>query len=105
MRYQLVLQFEGDDEDTLEKVIALEDDLIESLGDAAEVDGHEVGDGTCHLSIMTGNPKKLWERLEPIVESAAGEDLEIAAVAYRPADAEEFTVLWPEDYEGDFVVA
>ena len=31
MNHQLVLQFQGDDDDTLDKVIALEDHLIEAL--------------------------------------------------------------------------
>lgn len=43
MKYQLVLQFQGDDEETLEKVVTLEDQLIEALSGStlAEVDGHE----------------------------------------------------------------
>ncbi|HMN38080.1 MAG TPA: hypothetical protein PKD49_10305 [Hyphomicrobium sp.] len=106
MKYQLVLQFQGDDEETLEKVVALEDQLIEELGGStlAEVDGHEEGDGSIYVLIETKNPSKLWERIEPVVEAAASNDLEATAVAYRERDSDDYTVLWPADYEGEFEV-
>jgi hypothetical protein len=105
MNQQLVLQFQGDDDATLEKVIELEDRLIEALegSSAAEVDGHELGDGVINLNLFVKNAARVWERIEPLVEEAASEDLEINAVAYRPLDGEEFTVLWPVDYDGEFV--
>ncbi len=107
MKHQLVLQFQGDDADTLEKVIALEDKLIETLEGSlsAEVDGHEPGDGTIHLFLLTKNAAKTWEKIEPLIEDAALEDLEINAVAFRPLESEEYTVLWPTDYEGEFEIA
>ncbi len=107
MNHQLVLQFQGDDNETLEKVIELEDALIEALGGSttAEVDGHEPGDGVINLMLLAKNPAKIWEKIEPLVEKAAAEDLEINAVAYRPVDGEDFTVLWPSDFEGEFELA
>lgn len=106
MKHQLVLQFQGDDEDTLEKVIALEDQLIEALegSTAAEVDGHEPGDGVINLMLLTKNAAKVWEKIEPMVEAAASEGLEVNAVAYRERESEDYTVLWPADYEGEFEV-
>jgi hypothetical protein len=107
MKYQLVLKFQGDDEDTVDKVIELEDQLIDVLEGStqSEVDGHEPGNGVTHLTFLTKNPAKLWEKLEPLVETAASDNLEVIAVAYRETDGEEFTVLWPVDYEGEFEVA
>lgn len=107
MKYQLVLQFQGDDEETLDKVVALEDQLIEVLEGStlAEVDGHEEGDGALYLMIETKNPSKVWEKIEPTVEAAASENLEITAVAFRERDSEDYTVLWPADYEGEFEMA
>jgi hypothetical protein len=106
MNHQLVLQFQGDDEDTLDKVIALEDRLIEAFDGSttAEVDGHEPGEGVINLVLLAKNAAKVWEKIEPIVEDASGE-LDINAVAFRTLDAEEFTVLWPVDYEGEFELA
>ena len=107
MNHQLVLQFQGDDPATLEKVIALEDQLIAALGGSTsvEVDGHEPGDGVIHLFLLAKNPARVWEKIEPLVEDAASEDLEINAVAYRDLDGEDFTVLWPIDFEGEFELA
>lgn len=106
MNYQLVLQFQGDDEDTLDKVIDLEDRLIDALDGSttAEVDGHEPGDGVINLILLAKNATKVWEKIEPIVEGASDE-LDINAVAFRELDGEEFTVLWPVDYEGEFELA
>lgn len=107
MSHQLVLQFQGDDEDTIEKVITLEDQLIDALEGltSVDVDGHEPGDGVVNLFLIAKNPAKVWEKIEPLIEEAASEDLEINAVAYRPMDGEDFTVLWPTDYEGEFELA
>lgn len=107
MKHQLVLQFQGDDSDTLDKVIALEDQLIEALDGStgAEVDGHEPGNGVINLMLLTKNAAKLWEKIEPLVEDAASDDLEVNAVAFRPLDGDEFTVLWPTDFDGEFEVA
>jgi hypothetical protein len=106
MNQQLVLQFEGADDDTLEKVIELEDRLIEALdgSTSVEVDGHEPGDGVINLILLAKNAAKVWEKIEPIVEGASDE-LDINAVAFRALDGEDFTVLWPVDYEGEFELA
>jgi len=106
MNHQLVLQFQGDDDETLDKVIDLEDRLIEALAGstAAEVDGHEPGDGVINLILLARNATKIWEKIEPIVEGASDE-LDINAVAFRALNGDDFTVLWPVDYEGEFELA
>lgn len=105
MNYQFVIQFEDDGGETLEKIEALEDQLIDLVDGLGEVDGHDLGDGTAHIVIHTSKPKKVWEKIEPVIEKAASEDdlLPIAA-AYRPFDAEDFTVLWPADFDGEFQI-
>lgn len=107
MNHQLVLQFNGDDDDTVDKVINLEDKLIAALASATsvEVDGHEPGDGVTNLVLLAKNAAKIWEKIEPLIEAAAVDDLEINAVAYRDLNGDDFTVLWPLDYEGEFVFA
>ncbi len=107
MNHQLVLQFQGDDPATLGKVIELEDRLIDALdgSTAAEVDGHEPGNGVINLVLLAKNAAKVWEKIEPMIEEAAADDLEINAVAYRPLETEDFTVLWPTDFDGEFEMA
>lgn len=106
MNQQLVLQFQGDDDETVEKVIELEDRLITALAGltTVDVDGHEPGDGVVNLILITRNAAKVWERIEPIVEDAS-DMLDINAVAFRQIDSEDFTVLWPTDYDGEFQLA
>jgi len=43
------------------------------------------------------------EELESFVEKRSADGPELAAVAYRELDSDEYTVLWPEDYDGEFV--
>lgn len=105
MNYQLVIQFEDEAGDALERIEALEDELIELLDGVAEVDGHEIGAGTANIIIHTDKPKKVWEKVEPTIEKAAEDDLVAIAAAYRPFDAEDYTVLWPADYDGEFELA
>ncbi|MGQ0456540.1 MAG: hypothetical protein ACT4OU_05705 [Hyphomicrobium sp.] len=107
MNHQLVLQFQGEDPATLDKVIELEDRLIEALDGSttAEVDGHEPGDGVINLFLLAKNPARVWEKIETLVEEAASDNLDVVAVAYRAVDGEDFTVLWPTDYEGEFELA
>ena len=61
--YQLVLQFCGDSLQDLDELIALEDELIEQLGDSADVDGHDVGSGETNIFIFTSDPKQTFERI------------------------------------------
>jgi hypothetical protein len=102
MKYQMVVQFEDEGGETLERLTELEDELIDVLDGIADVDGHEMGEGTANLVIHTDKPKKVWEKIEPVVEKAAEDDLVAVAAAYRPFDAEDYTVLWPADFEGEF---
>ena len=101
-KYQLVIQFDDELGKALDRVIAFEDELMELLDGVAEVEGHDIGSGTANIFIMTNSPKKLWERLEPLVEDTDANELEPIAAAYRELDDDGYEVLWPSDYEGEF---
>ena len=63
MDYQLVLQFRGDSLGEFDAMVALEDELIERLGDSADVDGHDFGSGTGNIFIFTSRSAavpELW---------------------------------------------
>lgn len=105
-KFQLVIQFDDEQGEALDRVVALEDELIEMLDGIADVDGHDVGPGTANLFIDTDKPKKVWEMVEPLIEKAADEgELQPVAAAYRSFDDDDYTVLWPTDYEGEFEVS
>ncbi len=103
-KYQLVIQFDDEMGQALDHLIEFENELIELLDGVAEVDGHDVGSGTANILIMTNAPKKLWDRLEPMIEDNEDSELEPVAAAYREVEDDEYTVLWPSDYEGEFSV-
>ncbi len=103
-KYQLVIQFDDEEGTALDRVIAFEDHLIEMLDGVADVEGHDTGSGTAHISILTNGPKKLWEQLEPLVESFDDHKLQALAAAYRDVEEDDYTVIWPSDYEEEFSI-
>lgn len=104
MAQQLVLQFEIEDEDEVDAVVSIEDKLTDRLGGAGSVEGHEVGENNVSLILMADDPLELWEAIEPIVEKLTAKGPELRAVAYRPMSSSEYTVIWPDDFEGEFEV-
>lgn len=100
-KYQLVYQFayiDGDLEQ-FNKVIALEDQLIEATADdlIAEVDGHDAGSGTMNIFLLTNAPQEAYDRLEPIVDGSAVAREWGYRAAYRRLDGDEFHDLWAAD--------
>src|SRR5215467_3606072 len=94
MRYQLVLQFRGDALEDFDEMIALEDELIEQLGDSADVDGHDMGSGERNIFIFTSDPAQTFFQARPVLERAG--TLQSVTAAYRPVRGERYTVIWPE---------
>ena len=80
--HQLVIQFDDESGTALDDVIEFEDELMELLDGVAEVEGHDTGTGTASIIILTDRPKKLWERLEPIVEEADSKGLQPVAAEW-----------------------
>lgn len=52
--YRLVLEFAGDDLETYDRVVALEEKLGAEF--EAEIDGHDVGEGVVNVFINTREP-------------------------------------------------
>jgi hypothetical protein len=92
MNYQLVLQLTGDLAEDLESLIDLEDRLTEALTDA-EVDGHDIGSRQANVFILTTDPHSTFEAAKPVLERA--NQLDNLTAAYREADGEAYTVIWP----------
>ena len=103
MDYQLVLQFRGDSLGEFDAMVALEDELIEQLGDSADVDGHEVGSGETNIFIFTSDPMQTFQQARPILERR--QSLQAVTAAFRAVDGEHYTVIWPEDSREEFVIA
>src|SRR5579864_1486551 len=93
MSYQLVLQFAADTLEDYDRLVALEDRLIEELGKAATVDGHDFGLGKFNIFIFADDPATVFDQAHSVViDLGVPNDLKSA---YREMDGENFTVLWP----------
>ena len=100
--YQLVLQFHGDSLPDFDTLVALEDELIERLGDSADVDGHDVGSGQTNIFIFTPNPAAAFTRIRPLLERR--KQLPAVTAAYREVEGEHYTVIWPECSQQAFAI-
>ena len=103
MRYQLALQFRGDSLDDYDAMIALEDELVEAVGDSADVDGHDCGSGETNIFIFTSDPTATFQRVRPVLERTA--HLPSVTAAYREVKGERYTVIWPAGSQREFTVA
>ena len=103
MNYQLVLQFRSDSFDDFDTMVVLEGELIEALSDAAKVDGHDVGSGETNIFILTSDPEATFSLAKPVF----GRTIHLPAVtaAYREADGNRYTVIWPKGSHEKFTVA
>ena len=99
-RYQLVIQFKWRNHDVTlhDKVLALEDDLIEQLDpDVVFLDGHDAGSGEMNLFLFTNEPAAAFAQIKPIMTTHSL--LQQSKSAYRPIDGEEFVPIWPEELQ------
>jgi hypothetical protein len=55
VKYQFVLQFEASSMQDFDRLVALEDSLIEEMGNIAKVDGHDFGSGKGLFEIASGS--------------------------------------------------
>jgi hypothetical protein len=91
MKYMLVLQFPEAFVD-YDKLIELEEALIDALDGVADVDGHDRGSGEANIFIITEMPKEVFAGAKKVVEAA---DVPAFKAAYREVSGESYTVLWP----------
>jgi hypothetical protein len=103
MKYELVLQFPAQSEADYDTMTALEEALNATLGEAAEVDGHDVGADTMNLFILTDDPDETFRQVKPLLERR--EQLEWMTAAYRQLEASLFTIIWPPGCRKEFRIA
>jgi hypothetical protein len=99
-KYQLALQFPASSIADYDEMIALEDELIETLGASAKVDGHDCGSGEMNIFVHTDEPEKVFEIIRPVV--AKRKLFENLVAAYREIVGEDYTVIWPIGFEKQF---
>ena len=76
-----------------DRLVALEDRLIEKLGDVVAVDGHDFGSGEFNIFILTDDPATVFGRAHGIVVNQGVSN--VMRSAYREMDGENYVILWP----------
>lgn len=103
MQYQLALQFRGDALADYDAMVALERMLSVLLGSTATVAGHDMGASETHIFIHTTDAPSTFMRCKPLLASQRA--LDGLTVAYRAFDGNDYKVLWPAQFQGQFAVA
>jgi len=93
MNYHVVVQMSPSSLDDFDRMIALEEELITTLGDVGEVDGHDAGQGEVNIFILTNEPRQIYERLR--LTPKARDLMPELRIAYRSIDGDEFKILHP----------
>ena len=100
--YQLVLQFRGETIPSLDDLIELEDQVVVLLGDSAEVDGHDYGNGEANIFILTSDPHASLGQVLPYLRAQHSSSGMLAA--FRAVNGDSYSVLWPSTFQGTFSV-
>jgi hypothetical protein len=93
MKYQLVLQFAADSTEDFDRLVALEDKLIEELDDVATIDGHDFGSGEFNIFVLSDDPATVFGKAHGIVINQGVPN--VMRSAYRNVDGEDYVILWP----------
>ena len=101
MDYQLVIQFpirEATAED-FDRLIMIENELGIILGKQHNVDCHDLGSGEMNIFIHTNDPNKAFGLAKNVLSD---KELNTISAAYRKTEDEKYSVIWPENFNGEF---
>ena len=93
MRYQLILQFEADSIVDFDQLVALENKLIEDLGNVVTADGHDFGSGEFNIFVVTDEPLAAFREAHSIITRHGVRN--VMRSAYRELTDEKYVILWP----------
>lgn len=107
MNYQLVLQIPTSPPFVdCAAMISLKNALIEELGDSANVDRHAYGSSKMDIFIFTSDPAATFSRVKLVLTDR--QCLHAVTAAFRQVSGEDsgedYTVIWPEGSQKDFVI-
>jgi len=101
VKYQLVLQWPAHAIEDFDRLVAVEDALIERLNERHDVDGHDMGSGEMNIFIHTDDPTRTFAEVKGALrDNSMWDDVR---VAYREGSGDDYAVLWPSDL-GEFDV-
>jgi len=91
-KYLLVLQVPIGSMGDFDRMVEAEERIDALLKGLGRVDGHDAGSGEGNLLIFTDTPEAALQKALPCLDEKVRD---LARAAYREADGEDFTILWP----------
>ena len=101
MKYQLVLQFGASSSEDFDQLVEIEDRLESFLGNVHEVDGHDFGSGEMNIFIHTNSPNDAFDLIK---NNLTLSEINTMKAAFRELKGETYSILWPENYSGEFKI-
>jgi hypothetical protein len=92
-KYRFVLEFAGDDLETYDRVVYLEERLRAELGTDL-INGHDIGQGVVNLFIDTKDTRQCYKKAMIILKVLKEEP---TSAGCRKLEEEEYERLWPGD--------
>ena len=94
---QFVLQFSpwGSDTHDFDKLISLEEQLIDKLAGKAQVDGHDMGSDEANIFIHTLDAQTTFSDSFPVVQRSGL--IPRLGAAYREVTGDKYIRLWPKE--------
>jgi hypothetical protein len=93
VRFQLILQFSAMRSQEFDALVALEEELMRSLSQIAEVDGHDCGAGEFNIFLRTDVPKEAFNVAKILIQHLRPKQQ--LRAAYRDMAKDELVILWP----------
>ena len=93
MDYQLVIKLWRKSLESEAFLEGLQAELKQALGNAVELEGHDVSAKEINIFMLTADPKPTFRRVRDVLEKH-GIDRGVSA-AYRLAGGAQFTSVWP----------
>jgi hypothetical protein len=91
-KFQLVIQVPISSVGDFDRMVEAEQKMEALLGSLGRVDGHDSGSGEGNIFIFTDEPAIACQKALPCLDEKSRD---LARAAYRDADGEDFTILWP----------
>jgi hypothetical protein len=94
MKYQLVFQWDSSSLADYDKLIEIENAMIQGLDGDHDVDGHDEGSGQMNIFIQTDDPKNAFGQSRAILSNC--DAWKGVRIAYRQVSGNSYTILWPK---------
>jgi hypothetical protein len=93
MEFQLVIKFWRKSLADETFLPAIQDELKDVLGDAAQLDGYDVSDNEINLFVLTSDPRHSFRRIKSVLERRG--IVRGVSAASRLVGGAHFTSIWP----------